>query len=110
MNKFKTGLLLLTTLFLFGTLRAQSIEEGRKFIYYERYKSAKDVFEKLVQANPNNLPLRLVLNELVQLLSRNLVPVCETQGHRLGRPPILSRRNSLMLDAVPKLYVVYSAT
>jgi tetratricopeptide (TPR) repeat protein len=55
MNKFKPGLLLLTTLFLFGTLRTQSIEEGRKFIYYERYKSAKDVFEKLVQANPNNI-------------------------------------------------------
>jgi len=55
MNKFKPGLLLLTTLFLFGTLRAQSIEEGKKFLYYERYKSAKDVFEKLVQANPNNI-------------------------------------------------------
>ncbi|MEO6720451.1 MAG: tetratricopeptide repeat protein [Ferruginibacter sp.] len=55
MNKIKSGLLVLTTLFLFGTMKAQSIEEGRKFLYYERYKSAKDVFDKLVQANPNNI-------------------------------------------------------
>lgn len=32
---------------------SQSIEDGKKFLYYERYKSAKDVFEKMVQSKPN---------------------------------------------------------
>ncbi|RXK59171.1 tetratricopeptide repeat protein [Lacibacter luteus] len=35
-------------------LFAQSVDEGKKFMYYERFKSAKDVFEKLVAANPKN--------------------------------------------------------
>ncbi|MFN9710480.1 MAG: tetratricopeptide repeat protein [Bacteroidota bacterium] len=32
----------------------QSIDEGKKFMYYERYKSAKDIFEKILQSKPNN--------------------------------------------------------
>jgi tetratricopeptide (TPR) repeat protein len=50
MNRF-----FLTALFslLISTLFSQSIEEGKKFIYYERYKSAKDIFEKNLQSKPN---------------------------------------------------------
>lgn len=55
MNKFKSGLLVVAA-FLIGSLaKAQTLEEGKKFMYYERYKSAKSVFEKLVAANPNNV-------------------------------------------------------
>ncbi|MFN0082418.1 MAG: tetratricopeptide repeat protein [Ferruginibacter sp.] len=34
-----------------GASFAQTIEDGKKFLYYERYKSAKDVFQKLEAAN-----------------------------------------------------------
>ncbi len=34
---------------------AQSVEQGRKFFYYERYKSAKETFEKVLASNPNNI-------------------------------------------------------
>ncbi len=54
MNKINSGLLVLTALFLSGTMKAQTIEEGKKFMYYERYQSAKNVFQKLIAANPNN--------------------------------------------------------
>lgn len=33
---------------------AQSLDEGKKFMYYERFSSAKDVFTKLLAANPKN--------------------------------------------------------
>ncbi|HLX93356.1 MAG TPA: hypothetical protein VKR32_16845 [Puia sp.] len=33
----------------------QSVEQGKKFLYYERYKSAKETLEKVLQANPNDL-------------------------------------------------------
>ncbi len=33
---------------------AQSLDEGKKFMYYERFNSAKDVFTKLLAANPKN--------------------------------------------------------
>lgn len=41
-------------MFFVQLLFAQSLEEGKKFMYYERYNSAKDVFEKLVTENPKN--------------------------------------------------------
>lgn len=46
--------MLLIAVFSFNMIMAQSIEDGKRFMYYERYKSAKDVFQKMVNANPNN--------------------------------------------------------
>lgn len=34
---------------------AQNVEQGRKFFYYERYKSAKETFEKVLASNPNDI-------------------------------------------------------
>ncbi len=55
MRKFKISSLFLTLLLTANSLFAQSIESGKKFLYYERYNSAKDVFSKLVATNPNNV-------------------------------------------------------
>ena len=52
MKKVKTGLLLLTTLMFVNSVKAQTIDDGRKFLYYDKYNSAKAVFQKLVSANP----------------------------------------------------------
>ena len=48
----KTLLVALVTILFAGSVFAQSIDEGKKFLYYERYKSAKDIFQKLSSANP----------------------------------------------------------
>lgn len=54
MKHLKFTLILLTGL-LFGNIsRAQSIEDGKKFLYYDKYISAKNVFQQLVNANPGN--------------------------------------------------------
>jgi Flp pilus assembly protein TadD len=55
MNKIKAALFFVTTMLFVNFVSAQSIEDGRKFLYYEKYKSAKNVFEKLLAANPNNV-------------------------------------------------------
>ena len=47
----KTLLLGFIALLFVGSVFAQTIDEGKKFLYYERYKSAKDVFQKLSNAN-----------------------------------------------------------
>ncbi len=49
-----TGIFLLASILFAGSTMAQTVDEGKKFIYYERFKSAKEVFQKLVAANPNN--------------------------------------------------------
>ena len=55
MRKIKFISLLITLLFTGNILFAQTADDGKKFIYYERYNSAKDILGKLVNANPNNV-------------------------------------------------------
>ncbi|MEP6928119.1 MAG: tetratricopeptide repeat protein, partial [Ginsengibacter sp.] len=47
--------LLASFIFLASGLFAQSIDDGKKFLNYERFTSAQGVFEKLLAANPNNV-------------------------------------------------------
>lgn len=52
----KRSLFLLVAFVMGGTLLfAQSVEQGKKFFYYERYKSAKESLESVLSANPNNI-------------------------------------------------------
>src|SRR6185437_4935141 len=47
---------LLASLILMGcVLFAQSINDGKQFLNYERYQSAEGVFQKLLASNPNNI-------------------------------------------------------
>jgi tetratricopeptide (TPR) repeat protein len=55
MRKFKITALVLSLILSGNMLFAQNIDEGKKFFYYEKFNSAKDVFSKLVNANPNNV-------------------------------------------------------
>ena len=54
MKKIKSGLLLLSLVFQAGIISAQSIEDGKLMMYYERYKSAREIFQKMLSANPAN--------------------------------------------------------
>ncbi len=40
---------------LCNSVFAQTADQGKRFFYYQRYKSAKDVFDKVLAANPNNI-------------------------------------------------------
>ncbi|MEO7444177.1 MAG: tetratricopeptide repeat protein [Ferruginibacter sp.] len=54
MKKINKSLLFIFALLLSAGIMAQSIDDGKKFIYYERFSSAKDLFQKIVNANPGN--------------------------------------------------------
>jgi len=54
MKKVNLSFFFLIVLFSFNTLFAQSIDEGKKFIYYERFTSAKNIFQKILEKDPNN--------------------------------------------------------
>ena len=54
MRKIKITSLLITLLFA-GKIFAQSIDEGKRFLYYDRFNSAKDQFTRLLNSNPNNM-------------------------------------------------------
>jgi tetratricopeptide (TPR) repeat protein len=52
----KTSISLLLAFTCIGsTVMAQTLEQGKQFLYYERYASAQAAFEKVLNANPNNI-------------------------------------------------------
>ena len=55
MKKMKLGTLFLAALVAATTIKAQTINDGKSLLYYEKSKSAKAVFEKLIAANPNDV-------------------------------------------------------
>ena len=55
MKKMKLGMMFLVVSFASLTMKAQTIEDGKNFLYLEKIKSARTAFEKLVAANPNDL-------------------------------------------------------
>jgi Flp pilus assembly protein TadD len=55
MRKMKQIIFLASFSFLANGLFAQSIDDGKRFLNYEKYTSAKDVFSKLLAANANNV-------------------------------------------------------
>jgi tetratricopeptide (TPR) repeat protein len=54
MRKLSTSLLLAFSC-IGSTVMAQTLEQGKQFLYYERYQSAQSAFEKVLNANPNNI-------------------------------------------------------
>ncbi len=54
MKKLKFTLILFVSFLAVLGSNAQSIDDGKKFLYYEKLISAKNVFQQLVAANPNN--------------------------------------------------------
>ena len=54
-NKFRFSLLVVALAGFCGEAMAQTVDQGKKFLYYQRYKSAKDVFDKILASNPNNI-------------------------------------------------------
>jgi tetratricopeptide (TPR) repeat protein len=52
MKKVKSGLLLMIMVMFANMVWSQTIDDGRKFLYYQKYTSAKNVFQKLVSTNP----------------------------------------------------------
>jgi Tfp pilus assembly protein PilF len=54
-NKLRLLFLVAGVAVLCNSVLAQTVDQGKKFLYYKRYKSAKDVFDKVLAANPNNI-------------------------------------------------------
>jgi predicted Zn-dependent protease len=50
----KTILSFLTFLSMYSIVSAQTVDDGKKFLYYEKITSAKQVFQKLIAANPKD--------------------------------------------------------
>lgn len=93
MNKIKSGLLIFMTLLLSNVMIAQSMEDGKKFLYYEKYKSAKNVFDKLVAADPNNA-------DAVYWLGQTLIGMEDLEGAKsLYQKSLATNSNNPLLLA-----------
>lgn len=75
---------------------AQSLDEGKKSVYYEKWRSAKATFEKLLAANPANADAAYML-ALVYLTSDDLKDV--TAAKEVLRKGLEANANSALLIA-----------
>ena len=64
MNKIRFFLLTLVVI-ASGVAMAQNVDQGKRFLYYERLKSAKDVLEKVLASNPNNIDAMYWLGQVL---------------------------------------------
>lgn len=63
LKKMKTiALAAIVMLFASSTI-AQTVEDGKKFLYYEKYKSAKELFQKLAAANQTDETVNYYLGQ-----------------------------------------------
>lgn len=93
MKKLKSAIFFLAALLSVNLLMAQSLDEGKKFMYYERFKSAKDVFQKLVTANPND-------EEAIYWLGQSQIGLEDVAGAKaLYQQKLSTLTNSPMLYA-----------
>ncbi|MBL7769513.1 MAG: tetratricopeptide repeat protein [Flavipsychrobacter sp.] len=67
--------LVLSAVMCGNALFAQSVDQGKKFFYYERYNSAKEELEKVIAANPNNI-------EATYWLGQTLLEMKDVDGAR----------------------------
>jgi tetratricopeptide (TPR) repeat protein len=91
MKKIRFSLLAMAVVMVSNVVSAQTVEQGRKFLYYQRYKSAKDVLEKVVASNPNNI-------EGVYWLGQTLLQMKDSAGaEALYRKALQSNGNAPLL-------------
>jgi tetratricopeptide (TPR) repeat protein len=54
-KKMRLSLIVASVVCLGNAAFAQTVEQGKMFLYYHRYKSANDLFDKILASNPNNI-------------------------------------------------------
>jgi tetratricopeptide (TPR) repeat protein len=90
-NKMRISLLVAGFAGLCNVVFAQSVDQGKKFLYYQRYKSAKDVFDKILASNPNNIDA-IYWDGQVMLASKDSVGAQDLYSKALqtnGNAPLL---------------------
>lgn len=95
MNKIKAAVFFLSTLVIVNFAQAQSIEDGRKFLYYTKFISAKNVFEKLLAANPNNVDAAYWLGQT--LITQETPDIAAAK--KLYQTSLAANSNSALLTA-----------
>jgi tetratricopeptide (TPR) repeat protein len=98
MKKMKSGVLFLAVLMLSVNLKAQTIEQGKNLLYYEKYKSAKAAFEKLVAANANDVDAVYWLGQTM-IMPDDKTPKDIADAKALYQKTLLTNSNSPLLLA-----------
>ncbi len=70
MKKMKKMILFVAIAFVGFAAKSQSINEGKDFLYYERYTSAESTFKKILAANPNDATAAYYLGQALIGLDR----------------------------------------
>ena len=96
MKKLKFTLILLSSFVAVNFSNAQSIDEGKKFLYYEKFNTAKNIFQQLITVNANN-------DEAIYWLGQVLIAPDEDKdiegAKALYQKGLAANANSALLNA-----------
>src|SRR5690348_4492260 len=70
----KSFISLVAVVMLGSSVVTAQTEQGKKFLYYQRYKSAKETIEKVVEANPNDIEATYWLGQGQTKLKDSIAP------------------------------------
>lgn len=83
--------LFVATVLLGNLAVAQSVDDGKKFLYYERYNSAKQTFQQILAAKPDNA-------EAIYWLGQTLIATKDsTEAKQLYQQALAAKGNDPML-------------
>jgi tetratricopeptide (TPR) repeat protein len=90
-RKIRFSLLVVVFAGISNMVSAQSPDQGKKFLYYQRYKSAKDALEKALAANPNNIDATYWLSETLLAMKDSIAAqtVLQKALQTNGNAPLL---------------------
>jgi tetratricopeptide (TPR) repeat protein len=98
MKQIKLGILMMVSLIYSAGAFSQTIEEGKRFLYYERYKSASETFNKMLTANPNNPEAAYYLGQAM-ILSDDRTAKDLSEAKILYQSKLAASPNSALLMA-----------
>lgn len=94
----KLAMMFLMVCFASISMKAQTVEDGKNFLYLEKYKSAKAAFEKLIAANPNDVDAVYWLGQtLISPEERTAKDIADAKA--LYQKTLLANSNSALLLA-----------
>ena len=86
-------IILIGTVILSVFASAQSVEDGKKFMYYERWQSAAKIFDDIIQREPVNMEARYWK---IQLLLEQDKPAEAKQALQAAQQQVITKEHPLI--------------
>lgn len=101
----KSTIIILAAILALNSSMAQTLEEGKKFFYYERYKSARESLQKFVNTNPDNEEAIYWLGESM-IMPENRTAKDLSDAKALYQSKLSNSKNNLIMAGIGHIELI----